>query len=220
MVGLHARPAFPQAARGTLNVTIVDPSGAVIAGATVVVAGAEDATKAADDPRTGPDVEPGHCHPHWSRAWPLHRRRIVSGVRNAGHRRRRIRAGENRQVLLLPIAGLKDAVRVEQSQQEANVDPRGPSFGTTLTREQLEVLSDDPDELRQQLQDMAGPGAVIRVDSFEGGALPPKAQIRSIRISRDQFAAENHGAGGTFIEIITQPGIGPLRYNTGLQVPR
>ncbi len=43
---------------------------------------------------------------------------------------------------------------------------------------------------------MAGPGAVIKVDSFEGGALPPKAQIRSIRISRDQFAAENHAAGG------------------------
>ena len=129
----------------------------------------------------------------------------------------RVRAGENKQVLLLPIAGLKDAVRVEQPQQEANVDPRGPSFGTTLTREQLEALSDDPDELRRQLQDMAGPGAVIRVDSFEGGALPTKAQIRSIRISRDQFAAENHGAGGTFIEIITQPGLGPLRYNTGFR---
>ena len=106
---------------------------------------------------------------------------------------------------------------MEQSRQEAAVDPRGPSFGTTLTREQLEALSDDPDELRHQLQEMAGPGAVIKVDSFEGGALPPKAQIRSIRISRDQFAAENHGAGGTFIEIITQPGLGPLRYNTGFR---
>ena len=69
--------------------------------------------------------------------------------------------------------------------------------------------------LRQQLEEMAGPGAVIKVDSFEGGALPPKAQIRSIRISRDQFAAENHAAGGTSIEIITQPGLGPIRYNTG-----
>ena len=63
--------------------------------------------------------------------------------------------------------------------------------------------------LQQQLQDMAGPGAVIRIDSFEGGALPAKAQIRSIRISRDQFAAEYHSAGGVSIEIITQPGIGP-----------
>src|SRR5206468_10812006 len=65
---------------------------------------------------------------------------------------------------------------------------------------------------------MAGPGAVIRIDGFEGGALPPKAQIRSIRISRDQFAAEYHSAGGVSIEIITQPGIGPIRYFTNVRV--
>jgi Carboxypeptidase regulatory-like domain len=216
VIGLTPRPAFPQAARGTLNVTIVDPSGAVIAGAAVIVAGTEDATKAATPApaqtssqgvATITGLAPGRYSVEGS--FPGFETRLVKDVR--------VRAGENRQVLLLPIAGLKDAVRVEQSQQEANVDPRGPSFGTVLTREQLEALSDDPDVLRQQLQDMAGPGAVIRVDSFEGGALPPKAQIRSIRISRDQFSAENHGAGGTFIEIITQPGLGPIRYNTGLR---
>jgi hypothetical protein len=198
-------------------VTIVDPSGAVIAGATVVVAGAEDATTAGPAPGTAQtsnqgtvtvtDLVPGRYTIQGS--FPGFETRVVKDVR--------VRAGANRQVLLLPIEALKDAVSVEQSRQEANVDPRGPSFGTTLTREQLEALSDDPDELRRQLQDMAGPGAVIRVDSFEGGALPTKAQIRSIRISRDQFAAENHGAGGTFIEIITQPGQGPLRYNTGFR---
>src|SRR5256885_10453219 len=59
---------------------------------------------------------------------------------------------------------------------------------------------------------MAGPGAVIRIDGFEGGALPAKAMIRSIRIARDQFAAEYHSAGGVAIEIITQPGVGPIRY--------
>src|SRR4029453_10901657 len=69
-----------------------------------------------------------------------------------------------------------------------------------------------------QLQDMAGPGAVIKVDSFEGNALPPKAQIRSIRISRDQSAAEYHSAGGTQIEIITQPGLGPIRFNAGYRM--
>ena len=105
--------------------------------------------------------------------------------------------------------------QVGQDKQAAAADPRGASFGTTLTREQLEALSDDPEVLRQQLQDMAGPGAVIKVDSFEGGALPSKSQIRSIRISRDQFAAEHHAAGGVNIEIITQPGLGPLRMNFG-----
>src|SRR5262245_16612333 len=65
--------------------------------------------------------------------------------------------------------------------------------------------------MRRQLLDMAGAGAVIRVDSFEGGDLPPKSQIKSIHVTRDTFAAENHNAGAIFIDIITQPGIGPLR---------
>ena len=108
-----------------------------------------------------------------------------------------MRNGNNKQVVMLPIEGHKEAVTVGQDKQTAAADPRGSSFGTTLTREQLEALSDDPEVLRQQLQEMAGPGAIIKVDSFEGGALPPKAQIRSIRISRDQFAAEHHAAGGT-----------------------
>src|SRR6185295_16974365 len=36
------------------------------------------------------------------------------------------------------------------------------------------------------------------------------------RISRDQFAAEFHTAGGVSIEIITQPGLGPIRYNSNV----
>ena len=130
----------------------------------------------------------------------------------------RLRNGNNKQVLILPIEGHKETVLVGQDKQAAAVDPRGTSFGTTLTREQLDALSDDPAVLQQQLQDMAGPGAVIKIDSFEGGALPTKAQIRSIRISRDQFAAEHHAAGGVNIEIITQPGLGPIRMNMGYRM--
>ena len=58
---------------------------------------------------------------------------------------------------------------------------------------------------------MAGPGATIRVDGFRGGKLPPKSQIRSIRFSSGMFAAENHAGGITFVDIATQPGLGPLR---------
>ena len=74
-----------------------------------------------------------------------------------------------------------------------------------MTREQIEALSDDPDELRRQLIDIAGPDAKILVDSFEGRDLPPKALIKSIRITRDQFAPEVHFAGELRIEILTQP---------------
>jgi hypothetical protein len=86
-----------------------------------------------------------------------------------------------------------------------------------MTREQIEALSDDPDEMAQQLQDIAGGNAVIRVDSFEGARLPPKTAIKSIHITRDAFAAENHYAGGLFIDIITQPGMGPLRTNMNIR---
>jgi hypothetical protein len=205
-----------QAARpGTLQVTVVDQSGAVIANATVTVAGAEAATKAqaptpaqtnAQGVASVAGLPPGRYTV--SAEFPGFESRSIPDVR--------VRAGDNKQVMMLPIAGLQDSVTVERNKQETAAD-RQSTFGTVLTREQLEALSDDPDILRQQLQDMAGPGAIIKVDSFEGAALPPKAMIRSIRISRDQFAAENHSAGGTSVEIITQPGIGPVRYNTGFR---
>ncbi|PYR54172.1 MAG: hypothetical protein DMF91_27260, partial [Acidobacteria bacterium] len=92
----------------------------------------------------------------------------------------------------------------------AAADPRGIAFKTILTPEQIEALSDDPAEMLQQLLDMASPNAVIRVDSFFGGPLPPKAQIKSIHIVRDAFAAENHSAESDEIQIITQPGVGPI----------
>ena len=206
-----------QNAPGTLQVTVVDATGAVIVGAMVTVSGIEDATKAvtpspAETSSQGvasvTPLVPGRYAVQ--AAFPGFETRTLPDVR--------VRPGVNRQVILLPIAGIKDQVIVGQDRQEAAVDPRGTSFGTTLTREQLDALSDDPATLRQQLQDIAGPGAVIKIDSFEGGALPPKAMIRSIRISRDQFAAENHNAGGTQIEIITQPGLGPMRFNTGIRI--
>ena len=59
--------------------------------------------------------------------------------------------------------------------------------------------------------DIAGPGAKLLIDSFEGRDLPPKALIKSIRVTRDQFAPEVHFAGEVRIEILTQPGIGPIR---------
>jgi hypothetical protein len=205
------------AASATLRVTVVDPSNAIVVGATVTVTGAEPGTRTATVPveKTGDTgiatvtgLAPGRYTVQAE--FPGFETRTLQDVR--------IRGGENKQVAVLSISKLEASVNVEQDKQQAAADPRGRSFGTTLTREEIEALSDDPQQFQQQLQDMAGPGAVIRIDGFEGGALPAKAQIRSIRISRDQFAAEYHSAGGVSIEIITQPGIGPIRYFTQVRV--
>ena len=128
-----------------------------------------------------------------------------------------IRPGDNKHVVVLAVEGVRDSVTVSRDAREAASDRRS-TFGTAMTREQIEALSDDPDEMAQQLQDLAGGNAVIRVDSFEGGRLPPKSAIKAIHITRDAFAAENHYAGGLFIDIITQPGSGPLRTNLQMRV--
>jgi hypothetical protein len=212
-LGLWAAQALAQApVDGTLRVTVVDETGAVIVGATVTVTGAESVTSATA-PAPVKTVDTGVAT---LSGLPPGRYTVQADFPGFDTRRLtevRVRAGENREVAVLSIQKLEASVTVAQDRQEAAAD-RAQTFGTVLTRDAIEALSDDPAQLQQQLQDMAGPGAVIRIDGFEGGALPAKAQIRSIRISRDQFAAENHSAGGVFIEIITQPGLGPVRYYT------
>jgi hypothetical protein len=206
-----APPLFAQApARdGKLLVTVVDQTRAVIPAATVTVTGLEDATRAVTpDPAKTTDqgiatvtLRPGRYL--ITAEFPGFEPGLLKDVR--------IRGGDNRQTIVLAIQGFQDSVTVGRDKQEAAADRNNGSFGTALTREQVDALSDDPTEMAQQLQEMAGGNAVMRVDSFEGGQLPPKAMIKSIHVTRDAFAAENHSAGGLFIDIITQPGLGPLR---------
>jgi len=200
--------AAQQPSNGTLRATVVDVSNGVVIGATVTVTSEETPATPPASAKTNdagvatvPGLKPGRYTIQGEFAG--FENRILKDVR--------IRPGDNRQVLILALPKMETSVTVEQDRQAGASDPRGSSFGATLTRDQIDALSDDPAQLEQQLRDMAGPGVVIRVDSFEGGALPAKAQIRSIRISRDQFAAEYHTAGGVSIEIITQPGLGPVR---------
>jgi len=175
---LVGSPALAQAPpqSGTLVVTIVDSTGAVLPGATVKVVGIEPSTK-------GVTAEPVTATPQGiATIEKLTPGRYSVQAEFSGFETRtlpdiRVRAGNNKQVLMLPLESHKEMVTVGQDKQAAAADPRGSSFGTTLTREQLANLSDDPVVLQQQLEDMAGPGAVIRVDSFEGAALPNKSQI-------------------------------------------
>ncbi len=214
---LLADTARAQSRDGRLTVTVSDQTGAVIPNATVTVSAQENGERAkvvapAQTSDQGVAVLQGLTPGRYLVVieFPGFETRTIRDVR--------IRAGDNRQSAVLAIQKLEDTVTVGQDRDRAASDPRGPAFGTVLTREQIEALSDDPDELKRQLQEMAGPGAVIKVDSFEGAQLPPKSQIRMIRFSRDAFAAENHFAGGIQIDIVTQPGIGPIRGNVSMRL--
>ena len=209
---LCAAPLFAQAPPrdGRLIVTVVDQTRAVLPGATVTVSGLDEATKAVTR-----DAVKATDQGVATIALPPGRYLVTAefpGFDPGVLKDVRIRAAnDNKQMVVLAIGGLQDSVTVGRDKQESAADRNNGSFGTALTRDQVDALSDDPAEMARQLQDMAGGSGVIRVDSFEGSQLPPKAMIKSIHVTRDAFAAENHSAGGLFIDIITQPGIGPLR---------
>ena len=211
LVALSVAPAAAQQSRETrMLITVIDQTNAVIPGATVTVIGAEPLTQKTDHPpvlstanglATVTGLTPGR---YTARA-------EFQGFFPGVLKEVRVRQGDNRHIIVLLVENFAETVEVKQDAQAGAADRRSDAFGSVLTREQMDALSDDPDEMQRQLMDMAGPGAIMRIDSFEGGRLPPKSQIKSIRVTRDQFAAENHSADSFFIEIITQPGIGPIR---------
>jgi hypothetical protein len=207
--------AFAQAnaQRGRLIVTVLDPSGASVADANVTIVGLETATKAVTIPPAKTDAKGVRIF----EGLVLGRYSIQAefpGFELGLMRDIRVNRGDNKHGVILPLKGFTESVTVGQDRQEASSSRA--SLGSALTREQMESLSDDPDEMRRQLDELAGPNATLRVDSFEGSQLPPKAQIKSIHITRDQYAAENHYIGGLFIDIITQPGMGPIRTNVNM----
>jgi hypothetical protein len=204
--------AQPAPGRARLLVTVLDQTGAVLPGAVVVVAGQDEALTAVKrDLRASgmgiavaEDLAPGRYTIRVE--FPGFQATLVRDVR--------VRAGDNRRSVTLAISKLDQDVTVTRDKQSTAMDPRGAAFSTILTREQIESLPDDPDEMEAVLKGMAPPGATIRVDGFTGGRLPPKSQIRSIRLPRlDMFAAQNHGgmSGAFYIDIMTMPGAGPMR---------
>jgi hypothetical protein len=118
-----------------------------------------------------------------------------------------ISSGANRTEIALEIDIIKADVEVAEEKGVSNTNPNGPAFSNVLTGEQIAQLPDDPDEFENAINQLAGPGAQIRVNGFRGGKLPPKSQIREIRFRLNPYAAENHDAGFGLVDITTKPGI-------------
>src|SRR6202047_2181938 len=113
--------------------------------------------------------------------------------------------------IALTLEEQKLEIHVEDSPTQLDVNPENNAGAIILKDKDLEALSDDPDELQQELQALAGPsagpnGGQIYIDGFTGGQLPPKASIREIRINQNPFSAEYDKLGYGRIEIFTKPG--------------
>src|SRR6266852_4762789 len=112
------------------------------------------------------------------------------------------------------------SLSIEVTPQQVQVNSETLSVGTApesnanalvIKGKDLDALSDDPDELLDELQALAGPaagpsGGQIYIDGFSGGQLPPKSSIREIRVNQNPFSAQYDRLGYGRIEILTKPG--------------
>lgn len=211
----------------TLHGTITDPSGAVIPNATVSLTtpdGHTVATAASDASGSYSmrNIAPGMY--------------IViataQGFAPSQSQAITLTAGQSKVFnTSLNIAVEKQQVVVNEETPTVSVSPTENANSLTLTGKDLDALSDDPDELQNELQALAGPaagpnGGQIYIDGFTGGQLPPKSAIREIRVNRNPFSAEYDKLGYGRIEILTKPGSNqyhgdmfvmgdPSQFNTG-----
>jgi hypothetical protein len=129
-----------------------------------------------------------------------------------------VEPGATREVALqLNVTTAKQEVTVQaDAGPEVSLEPDNNSTALVLKDKDLDALPDDPEDLQDALEALAGPGAgpnggSIYIDGFSGGELPPKEMIREIRINQNPFSAEYDKLGFGRIEILTKPGADKLR---------
>ena len=115
----------------------------------------------------------------------------------------------------LTIATQEQQVEVTADTNQLDTAPENNANAVVISGKDLDALSDDPDEMQNELTALAGPaagngGSQIYIDGFTGGDLPPKSSIREIRINQNPFSAEFDKLGYGRIEILTKPGTDKL----------
>lgn len=195
---------------GEIRGEVLDPSGALVPGAKVKLSGPARAAQETAASDVGQYAFTGL-------AAGTYRLRIEAAGFTAAELRN-VRLSEGQIVRLrhtLTIAAETQTVTVSDY-VDVSVDPQATASAIVLRGKDLDVLSDNPDDLESDLLALAGPsagpnGGEIFVDGFSGGKLPPKSSIREVRINQNPFSAEYDRMGFGRIEILTKPGSDTLR---------
>jgi hypothetical protein len=122
----------------------------------------------------------------------------------------------------LVLAPVEETVTVKSPNPPLSLEPQNDAGAIVIKGADLDALPDDPDEMAEALQALAGPaagpnGGQILIDAFTGGRLPPKSAIREIRLNANPFSAEYDRRGFGRIEIFTKPGSDRLRGDTNFR---
>ena len=191
---------------GSVRGQVTDPSGAAVVGATVIVLPPEGASSSATTNRDGIfEVKPLAPGKYTVQVF-------AQGFAQFSVSDVAVVAGSP--VVLnvhLAIEEQREKVVVSDSTTQLDTSSGSNANSLTLKGKDLEALSDDPDELQDELTALAGPsagpnGGQIYIDGFTAGQLPPKSSIREIRLNQNPFSAEYDQLGYGRIEILTKPG--------------
>jgi hypothetical protein len=197
-------PALGQTAG--IRGVVTDPSGAVVPGATITLAGPSGVTQATKSKSDGTysfsGLSPGDY--------------VVRASAPSLATPQPVNVSLKSSVETLNLQ-LKVVMTTEEVAVQGNVGPtvstasEGNASALVLRGEDLNALSDDPTDLANDLQALAGPsagpnGGAIYIDGFSGGELPSKNEIREIRINQNPFSPEYDKLGYGRIEIFTKPG--------------
>ena len=191
---------------GTLRGRVADPTGAVIPNATVTATAANGRqTSAVTDNRGAFEIKglaPGSYTVTTS----------ATGFALSVKQNVAVQPGQVQQFeIALEIEVEKEKLDVQEENVTVSTSASDNASSLLIKGKDLEALSDDPDELQQDLEALAGPsagpnGGQVYIDGFTGGQLPPKSSIREIRINQNPFSSEYDKLGYGRIEIFTKPG--------------
>ncbi len=217
-VAAKAQTADQPAPTATLHGHVTDPSGALIPGAQVKIttsAGTAVNNTAAD--------AAGAYEVHGLAPGGYIVNVTFDGFAPFQSQTIQLTAGQIKRVdVAMAIETEQQNVVVTDESPTVSVDAGNNANSVVLKGKDLDALSDDPDELSNELSALAGPsagpnGGQIYIDGFTGGQLPPKSAIREIRINQNPFSAEYDRLGYGRIEILTKPGTDKLHGQVFMQ---
>jgi hypothetical protein len=211
VVCVLAASAFGQRAAGTLRGQVSDVLGGLLVGATVT------ARDAAGVERTATTDEEGRFAFTALAPGRYTITATAQGFDTYINDTVEVTAGGTQPLeIVLSVAIEQEEVTVT-AEAPVGTDPEQNAGAVVIRGDELDALPDDPEDLADALQALAGPSTgpegegQIYIDGFTGGRLPPKESIREIRINRNPFSAEYDRLGFGRIEIFTKPGTDRFR---------
>jgi len=201
---------FAQGGGGTLRGRVADQFGGILIGATVTAADANGAEKTATTNEEG-------VYQFTGLAPGLYTVRVQSpGFALYENTTIQVSPGRSASLdITLEVAIAEEEVTVA-GQAPVSTEPENNAGAIVLRGADIEALPEDPDDLADALQALAGPsagpnGGQIYIDGFTGGRLPPRESIREVRLNQNPFSAEYDRLGFGRIEILTKPGTDRFR---------